>query len=262
VEDQAEVRRWVIRLAYDGSRYSGWQTQRSGTAVQDVVQRAMAIPLRSDIALIGASRTDSGVHAACQVAHFDSGASFEPLLLLHSLNSLLPDDIRCMGIAPAPEGFHAQISAIKKSYRYRIQLGPVADPLRRHYCWHIKQALDYALLCQALKCFEGTHDFTAFANRGSTALGRRGAWRTIFDISIERALDEIVIHCSGDGFLYKMVRNMVGAALAVSQHKLSLDSLLALLKQGERSSLPAPAAAHGLCLMKLTYQQELLWQPS
>lgn len=260
MNEQLIEQRWVLKLAYDGSRYSGWQTQRNGMAIQDVVQQAIAIPLKQPVTLIGASRTDSGVHAQCQIAHFDSPEIVAPQKVLYSLNGLLPADIRCLGIAKAPDTFHAQLNALQKRYRYRIQLGRVADPLRRHYCWHIAQTIDRDLLWQALKLFEGYHDFSAFANQGGSALGKRGAWRTIFEMSLESINDELIIECCGDGFLYKMVRNMVGAAVAVSQNKLSLEQLKALFNHGDRRSLPAPAVAHGLCLIQVMYPEEPEWQ--
>lgn len=249
---------YKMLIAYDGTAYSGWQVQPNGTSVQQLIHRALKLILKSEeITITGSGRTDAGVHAKGQVAHFRHEKAFDLHRLLGSLNGLLPPDIRIRAIEPAPASFHARYSAIGKEYHYYLHLDRVADPFQRLYKWHIHYPVDEELLFEA--CYEliGTHDFTSFANEAHSGAAAHNPIRTLYRadaISVEGGLR---LEFEGNGFLYKMVRNMVGALVEIGAKKRPLSDIRAIFEAKDRRRAGQSAPPHGLFLMRVDYPVEM-----
>jgi tRNA pseudouridine38-40 synthase len=247
-----------ITLAYDGTDFAGWQAQRAGTrTVQGVVEDALR-PLAGGarIEIAGAGRTDTGVHALGQVASFVLEGAREPAALARALNALLPDDVRVLDAAEAPEGFHARRDATSKLYRYVLDTGPVQVPTRRRLAGHVPWTLDEGAMRAAAALFVGRHDFASLASSGGSV---KTTVRTVTrselrgDDSDPLAVASFVYEVEAGGFLRKMVRSIVGGLVAVGRGALSVDSLRAALDARDRRAWPAPAPACGLTLVRVSY---------
>ena len=244
--------RLKLTVAYDGAAFAGWQSQAHRNTVQDMLEHAFQKISGTRIRVHGAGRTDAGVHALAQCAHVDLP---DPRLSLErwtkALNSTLPPAIRILRCQFMPQNFHARFSATGKLYRYRIWAAPILPPLEFGRAWHISSPLDVDLLKTAGKKFVGTHDFAAFAaNRGKK---EQDTMRTIRSVQIRRSGSRIAIEIAGDGFLYKMVRLMVGAITHVALNKMNVDEIVARLKSGHADGSRFVAPAKGLYLVKIWY---------
>lgn len=247
--------RYKCQISYDGTNYVGWQRQLTGLSIQELIEEALTKFLREPIVVVGASRTDSGVHALGQVAHFTSHEMIDVRKFLFSVNNLLPRDIRISSLELVSDQFHAQYSAISKLYYYHLYLAREDSPFNRLYHYHIPFSISLDRLQEALQLFVGHHDFTSFTNCGSSA---KTFERTIFRMSLEEEGNQSYrIACEGDGFLYKMVRNMVGSALLVAKGKCSLEDLLDILHKKDRKKAPPPAPSRGLFLINVNYSSEI-----
>ncbi|MCB1230225.1 MAG: tRNA pseudouridine(38-40) synthase TruA [Verrucomicrobiae bacterium] len=255
--DTNSAHRFRLTVAYDGRPWVGWQSQVGGDTVQDQLLAALQTIHPGITAVQGSGRTDAGVSAIGQIAHFDAPAeaSLDAGAWLRALNTRLPSSIRVMDSAQTDPDFHARFSAIGKTYRYRLWTGPVLPPLEAGLAWHVPRLGDRDLLETALDCFRGRHDFRAFsANRGDGKDEQRDTVREIFEISVESGADWLEITFTGEGFLYKMVRFLVGSAVRAAQGKLEIGTIFSLLK-GVRGSEKAPycAPADGLTLVSVRY---------
>ena len=221
--------RLKLTVAYDGAAFAGWQSQAHRNTVQDTLEHAFQKISRTHIRVHGAGRTDAGVHALAQCAHVDlpdRRLSLERWT--NALNSTLPPAIRILRCQFMPQNFHARFSATGKLYRYRIWAAPILPPLEFGRAWHISSPLDVDLLKTAGKKFVGAQDFAAFAaNRGKK---EQDTMRTIRSFQIRRSGSRIAIEIAGDGFLYKMVRLMVGAITHVALNKMNVDEIVARLR--------------------------------
>lgn len=242
-----------LTLAYDGSAFSGWQSQARGTTVQDLIEgtikKIAGVPLR----IHGAGRTDAGVHALGQVAHFDAPDStrLSPAAWMRALNGNLPPQIRVLRASEVNTAFHARFSATGKIYRYTIHTGPVLPPHLFQRTWHVPQPLDTGLLKETALIFSGRHDFRAFAaNRGSPT---EDTVRTIRSVRMTKAGPLISLTFEGDGFLYKMVRMLAGASVRVALGRRSLASVRELLDQASSAKWTHVAPADGLFLVRVLY---------
>lgn len=245
--------RYKVRLCFEGTRYSGWQRQANCLTLQETLENCFSDQLERTTPLRGSSRTDAGVHAQDFVAHFDSPVEINTLSpLLNNLNAHLPQDIRIISIEKAPPAFHACFSAKKKTYTYRFQ-ETLISPFKRHLITHINKPLCLASLKQGIPYFIGHHNFSAFANASNKGSAKNQPFKTIYSIELAKEEDHYTLKFSGDGFLYKMVRNMVGALFAVGQQQLSPDAIAALIESKDRKQAPPPAPARGLCLEKVFY---------
>jgi tRNA pseudouridine38-40 synthase len=246
--------RLKLTIAYDGTNYAGWQVQKSGVAVQEVIEKALKNIFGIDLRLHGSSRTDAGVHARALVAHVDiPRAKFKmvPRKLSLALNAHLPEDIRIMRAAQATSDFHARFNARGKQYRYFIYNHAAMDPLLRTQAWHVPQPLDFAKMRQAARAFVGKHDFEAFAaNRGYKM---ETTVRTVTRCEIRRAGRLFTVIIEGDGFLYKMCRGIVGTVVQVGQNKFAPTEISEMLATKDRRSAGMSAPAHGLVLWKVFY---------
>jgi tRNA pseudouridine38-40 synthase len=244
---------YKLIIAYDGTNYCGWQIQPNGTSIQELIQEQLSIISRTKITLIGSGRTDAGVHALGQTAHFHSPFIENQPRFLRSLNALLPPDIRILHIEDAPKTFHAQYSAIGKIYHYHLHLDGVADPFTRLYKLHVREKINRDLLQRATHQFIGTHDFTSFANEAHLGSASRNAVRTLKRIDVIEEPGGVRLEFEGDGFLYKMVRNIVGTLLEVASGKYPLEEITAILAAKDRKKAGQAAPPQGLFLMRVIY---------
>jgi tRNA pseudouridine38-40 synthase len=249
--------RYKLTLAYDGRPFAGWQSQARGQTIQDVIETALAEITSLDVRVHGAGRTDTGVHALGQVAHFDSPAAcrLNEWEWHRALNALLPPTIRVMRCEAVGQNFHARFDATGKVYRYRLWHGEVLPPLEHGLAWHLHGCLDEAALREAGRLFEGTHDFTAFcAKRGDPDEPERSHVRTLHRLTFTQEREVIEITFEGDGFLYKMVRMIVGAMVKVARGQTTLQTLSDLLAHSRQKKPGWQAPPDGLTLMRVEYE--------
>lgn len=242
-----------LTIAYDGTQYGGWQVQPNAVSIQELIEKALSIFLREPITVVGSGRTDAGVHAEGQTAHFTTASPIDFKRLLLSSNALLPHDIRILDAVEAPSDFHARFDAAGKIYHYRLHLAPSNDPFKRLYSYHIPYALDLDSLRKAAKRFIGTHDFTSFANEADRGCAGKNPVRALHRLDVVDEEGGVRLEFEGEGFLYKMVRNIVGALLDVARGKLSEEEIPAIFASRDRRAAPMAAPAHGLCLIKVLY---------
>lgn len=254
------MRCYKLTLAYDGTRYSGWQIQPNAPSIQQHLQEVLTQLLEGQkVAVVGSGRTDAGVHALNQVAHFKMSQIFDPHRLLLALNGLLPRDIRVKNVELAPLTFHSQYSAIAKEYHYHLYLERIMDPFRRLYCWHVLRKLTPSLLKDATQLFVGTHDFTSFANEAHAGAAARNAVRTLYRLDVCQAPGGLRLEFEGDGFLYKMVRNIVGTLIEVASHRLTLAEVEAIFAAKDRRCAGRAAPPQGLFLVRVDYPADHLF---
>ncbi len=243
------MRNIKLILEYDGTDFSGWQTQPRRRTVQGILSKSLETILREPVKIIGSGRTDAGVHARGQVANFITTASLSLKEMHRALNSLLPDDVVVRRIQRAAPDFHARFDALRREYRYRISLRPTA--LQRHYVWHVRWPLDLSRMRQGAALLPGTHDFSA------CCLGpekNRHCRCEIAHSSLRRREGEIHFRIAADRFLHSMVRILAGWLVEMGRGRLSANQFADLLK-GKSPAYPTPLAApaQGLCLMRVSY---------
>ena len=257
-------RRFKLTLAYIGTAYHGWQIQPNRPTVQETVQLALSRFLQHEITLVGSSRTDAGVHALGQVAHFDSQTELSPFRLQKALSAHLPPDISVVSLAVVPASFHAQKQAILKDYTYYFYISPLPYAFWEPYAWGIPYTLDREAMAHAAAALLGKHDFRAFCASDSTA---KTFTREVTAIEI-RALTALpflshsgerplyAIDVSGKGFLKFMIRNIVGTLVDVGHGKRSPESLKTILTSGDRTQDGPTAPARGLFLKRCYFKDE------
>src|SRR5436853_7651988 len=229
------ARRLKLIISYDGTPFSGWQSQSHRNTVQDHVERAFERVLGKPARVHGAGRTDAGVHALAQCAHVDlPNDRLSAARWTEALNALLPSTIRVLRCQYVANDFHARLSAKGKIYRYRIWLAPVLPPFEYRRVWHIPRPLDLRVVKTAAKHFVGTHDFAGFAaNRGKA---ERSTVRTINSVSVRQHGPCVLIEFDGNGFLYKMVRLMVGVLVKCALGKMRIEEITSRLHSGKIGS--------------------------
>jgi tRNA pseudouridine38-40 synthase len=260
--------RLKLIIAYDGTPFAGWQSQSHRNTIQDHIERAFERVLGQPARVHGAGRTDSGVHALAQCAHVDLPDNrLSVARWSEALNALLPPTIRVLRCQYVSNDFHARLSAKEKIYRYRIWLSSVLPPFENARAWHIPRPVDLTILRRAARQFVGTHDFAGFAanrgksgRRGDTDSSRRTAGkqekstiRTIYSARVRKTGPCVTIEFDGDGFLYKMVRLIVGALVRSALGKVSIENLAARLNSGQVSAPRFAAPAEGLSLVRVRY---------
>lgn len=247
-----ESRRLKLLISYDGRDFAGWQSQKHRNTVQDRLEDAFERVCGTRPVVTGSGRTDAGVHALGQCAHVDVPAGhFAAERWLKSLNGVLPPTIRILQARFVGKSFHARFSAKGKVYRYRVINGMVQPPLEIGRAWHIAAPLDRELLGRAAKFLVGRHDFAAFAANRGKAEG--STVRTMEYVRVTSRRDLLEIEFSADGFLYKMVRLIVGAMARCALGKESLQSIELRLEQPSRASARFVAPAAGLYLVRVRY---------
>jgi tRNA pseudouridine38-40 synthase len=246
-----DIQNFKLTIEYDGTHYFGWQRQAVGPTIQAEIERALALMTGAAVTLIGAGRTDAGVHALGQVANFRCSTRLEPGPILKGLNSLLPPDIAIRECLIVPESFHARFDAKTKIYRYRILNGETRSAIERNYAWYIYNPLDIAAMRQAAGFLVGRYDFKAFESTGSP---RAHTVRTLLraDWTGESG-GSLVFQVEADGFLRCMVRNIVGTLVAVGKGKLSPGDVGTILDSRDRKRAGATAPGRGLFLVEVNY---------
>lgn len=247
------MKKYKLIIAYDGTQYSGWQMQPNALSIQEVLEEKLKVLTKTRTSLTGAGRTDAGVHAIGQVAHFKVEAPFSPSLLRLSLNGLLPKDIRIMDVEEVPLDFHARYSATNKIYYYHLNLGPVQDPFEKQYSWNITNSLNMELLKKGISYLIGTHNFSAFANEANQGAAKKNPIRTLKRISVVPERIGMRLEFEGESFLYKMVRNMTGTLIDVAKGKLSPEEIKKILESKDRKNAGRAAPAKGLFLVRIDY---------
>jgi tRNA pseudouridine38-40 synthase len=249
--DPGMSRRLKLIISYDGAPFAGWQSQSHRNTVQDDLERALERVTGEAVRVHGAGRTDAGVHALAQCAHVDVLKFLPPDRWIKALNALLPSAIRVLRCRYVSQDFHARFSTKGKIYRYRIWTAPILPPFECSRAWHIAQPLDLKILRSAAKQFVGTHDFAGFAaNRGKP---EPSTIRTVNSVRVRQKGPCITIEFDGDGFLYKMVRLMVGALVKCALGKMHVEDIAVRLKSREPSSARFAAPAEGLFLVRVRY---------
>lgn len=244
--------RYRLTIAYAGTRYAGWQRQPNAPTVQERLESALAALTGESLAVIGAGRTDAGVHADGQVAHFDSPRELAAGALVHGVNHHLPADIRVLAAGPARPDFHARFSALAKEYRYRWVRGRFAAPREAPFALAVPAGLDLDALVAATLHLPGHHDFAAFALAGGA---HTTTDRTIFAAAWRDEPPALTLHLVGDGFLRGMVRGVAGTLLDVALGRRSVADFAALLEGAPRAAAGPTAPAHGLTLARVDYPE-------
>jgi len=245
------MQNFKLTLEYDGTAYRGWQRQAEGPTVQAEVERALGRLTGAPVTVIGAGRTDAGVHALGQTAHFHSPTRLGPEALRRGLNALLPEDIAVRECLPVPETFHARYDARAKRYRYRILNREARSALERNRCWFLDRPLDLEAMRRAAAHLVGRRDFKSFESSGSP---RAHTVRTVNAAEWHTGEDGILcFEIEADGFLRGMVRNVVGTLAAVGQGRLSPGDIPRILAARDRKCAAACAPARGLFLVRVIY---------
>lgn len=246
--------RWKCTCAYDGSGFCGWQSQAAGTSVQDVIEDRLKGALGGHVRIHASGRTDAGVHALGQVFHFDADWAHGPEKLAAALRYRLLRSIQIVSIRAVDPDFHARFSALGKIYSYRIFLGD-ADPFNRPYSWSIPKPMDLKAILAAASALVGRHDFRAFSSlNGAEPDEGADTVRHLRRLDVRVKGRHMRITAEADGFLYKMVRRLVGAIVASGEGKLSVGEIRGFLASGERTARIHTAPAQGLFLQRVLYR--------
>jgi tRNA pseudouridine38-40 synthase len=241
--------RYFCRVSYDGTPFGGWQRQPGVRTIQELLEEKARIILRREVEFTGAGRTDAGVHARAQGAHFDFDGEFDSKRFHVSMNALLPDEVAIYDVRAVPDSFHARFSAISRRYRYYI-CGE-KSPLLLRRAWKVGYAVDWGKMMVQLPALLGKHDFTAFCARGSN---NATSICTIRSVAIEPQGECMVFSIEADRFVYKMVRSLVGTLVDIGRGRQSL-TLEAVLAGGMRHQAGTTAPAHGLVLDYVGYAE-------
>jgi tRNA pseudouridine38-40 synthase len=244
------MRQIKLVIEYDGTAYCGWQVQPNGISIQQVVEEALVKLQGQAVRLHSSGRTDAGVHALGMVAAFKTMKELPVRAYADGLNALLPPDVAVKVAEEVPVSFNPRADAVSKHYRYTIFNGHRRSPLLRLTSWHLRGRLDVGLMQEAAFHFVGEHDFAAF--RASNCAAQTTV-RRIFDLTVAKEGDTVIIDVRGSGFLKNMVRVIAGTLVAVGQKKMPPDVITVLLAGGNRGASGITAPAQGLCLMEVFY---------
>lgn len=247
-----------LDIEYDGTAYSGWQRQANAISVQQTIEEALQRITGEHTAVYGSGRTDAGVHALCQTAHFDTASTLSPERFAFALNYYLPPDIRILSSKAVPDDFHARFSAIGKTYRYTYRNDPQRSALYRSLTGHISHPLDTSRMREAAQYLIGTHDFASFSAHSAED---KNSVRTIERIDIIRKGPYVVIEVVGTGFLHNMVRIIAGTLAEVGKGNLEPGDIPAILEAKDRDAAGPTAPAAGLMLVGAHYEGEPLPEP-
>lgn len=244
VEGEA-VKRVKLTVAYDGTHYHGWQLQKNGNTIEGELNTHLSKLLGEEIKVIGASRTDAGVHALCNVAVFDTQSRMPAEKISYALNQRLPEDIRIQDSGEVPESWHPRHCESRKTYEYRITTAPFPIPTKRLYAFYTYQKLDEEKMHKAAAYLTGEHDFQSFC---AVSAQVESTVRTLYLAEVERQGTDIVIRVRGNGFLYNMVRIIAGTLMEVGAGRRQPEDIPKILAAKDRSAAGPTAPAHGLML--------------
>ena len=245
------MRNFKVTLQYEGTRYQGWQKQEStDNTIQGKLEALLSKMAGTKVEIQGSGRTDAGVHAAGQVANFHLDTDQSPSQIMDYMNFYLPEDIAVISIEEVPERFHSRLNAKGKTYLYRVINYPVPHIFDRKYAWTVEEKLDVDAMRKAAAFLEGTHDYKAFT---SLKKSKKSTVRTVERILIEEVEDEIRFTFNGDGFLYHMVRIMMGTLIEVGLHKKKPEEITGIFEKGLRENAGELVPAKGLTLLEVRY---------
>lgn len=244
------MRNIKLIVEYDGTGYSGWQRQKNALTIQEVLEGALSKVTGEDVSVTGAGRTDSGVHARGQVANFFTNCTIPPDRFSFALNSVLPLDIRIKHSEEVPDDFHARYSAVGKRYKYSMIVHPHGTAIGRYYYHHIRHKLDIESMAEAAASIKGTHDFAAFQSSGGSV---KSTVRTIYDAQFQWSDPYLYFIVEGNGFLYNMVRILVGTFIEIGTGRKDVMTIQQALDSGDRNLAGFTAPAQGLCLEEVHY---------
>ena len=245
------MRNFKVTLQYEGTRYQGWQKQEStDNTIQGKLEALLSKMAGTKVEIQGSGRTDAGVHAAGQVANFHLDTDQSPSQIMDYMNFYLPEDIAVISIEEVPERFHSRLNAKVKPYLYRVINSPVPHIFDRKYAWTVEEKLDVDAMRKAAAFLEGTHDYKAFT---SLKKSKKSTVRTVERILIEEVEDEIRFTFRGDGFLYHMVRIMMGTLIEVGLHKKKPEEITGIFEKGLRENAGELVPAKGLTLLEVRY---------
>ena len=245
------MRNFRVTLQYEGTRYQGWQKQEStDNTIQGKLEALLSKMAGTKVEIQGSGRTDAGVHAAGQVANFHLDTDQSPSQIMDYMNFYLPEDIAVISIEEVPERFHSRLNAKGKTYLYRVINSPVPHIFDRKYAWTVEEKLDVDAMRKAAAFLEGTHDYKAFT---SLKKSKKSTVRTVERILIECVDDEIRFTFRGDGFLYHMVRIMMGTLIEVGLHKKKPEEITGIFEKGLRENAGELVPAKGLTLLEVRY---------
>lgn len=240
------MKRIMLTVAYDGTNYHGFQVQPNGETIEGVLNRCLSELLREKIEVIGASRTDSGVHALCNIAVFDTATKIPPEKLMYALNARLPEDIKIQASQEVDARFHPRHCDSRKTYEYRIYHAAVPMPTERFYSYFTYTPLQVEKMREAAAYFVGIHDFKSFCNTDSQV---QDTVRRIESVEVEERGHLIILRVAGRGFLYNMVRIMAGTLLEVGRGRLAPQDMERIIEEKDRSAAGPTAPACGLTLV-------------
>lgn len=242
--------RIALTLSYDGACFCGWQRQKNGVSVQETLENALSSLLNEKIKVCGSGRTDAGVHALGQVAHFDANTTIPPEKFYKALNPLLPSGVKAISSKLVDKNFNACRMAKKKTYTYSFYFSDVEIPVYDKYAFAVYGNIDFSLIERAVSLLVGEHDFKAFCASGSSV---KTTVRTIYDIKVVKTEIGFNLEFTGNGFLYNMVRIMSGAILEVGQGVKTLTDITSALSTGNRALLGKTLPPKALCLKSVEY---------
>ncbi|MFH1877338.1 MAG: tRNA pseudouridine(38-40) synthase TruA [Candidatus Omnitrophota bacterium] len=239
-----------LTIAYDGTNYRGWQLQENGNTIQEEIEKALFKVFKKRSRVNGASRTDSGVHAEAQAAHFRFSSAIPSGNVAAALNSVLPEDIAVIKAEEVPDGFNSRFDARLKKYRYQILNSRTRDPFLERYSWRVPYNLNPSLMRKEALVLKGRHDFRSFQAKDKR---ERSSVRTIKNIVIKKTGLYLTINIEGDGFLYNMVRNIAGTLVDIGRGYLPPGSMRKILDSRDRRKAGPTAPAKGLFLVGVEY---------
>ncbi len=250
-EMKARARNIALKIAYDGTAYHGFQRQSPPVvAVANVLEKRLAPIFGDSVELAAAGRTDAGVHAYGQVVNFFTNGSIPVENIVRAANSLLPNDIVVKAAAEAPRDFSARHSARSKTYLYRLHQGSTPNPMKVRYSWHVGESLDTRAMEEALEEILGTHDFSSFRAAGGKPMS---PVRTMYEAKLMAEGEDITLRIHGNGFLYHMVRNLVGTLVNLGKGRLTVEDFRQILAARDRQKASPTAPAQGLYLLEVYY---------
>ena len=247
------MKRIRLKVAYDGTNYCGWQVQPNEVTVEGVLNKTLSELLDEEIEVVGASRTDSGVHAEGNYCIFDSDTKIPAEKIAYALNQRLPEDISIVKSEEVDSDWHPRYQESVKTYEYRIVNREMPDPVRRLYTYFTYSKLDVSAMQKAAKYLVGEHDFASFCSAGSQV---DSTVRAVLSLDVTQNGDEIVVTITGNGFLYNMVRIIVGTLLEVGEGKLTPEDMKGILEAKDREKAGKTAVARGLKLVEIKYENE------
>lgn len=249
---KGSMKRIKLTVAYDGTDYCGWQIQKNGVTVEEVLNRALSRLTGEKITVIGASRTDAGVHARGNVAVFDTDARIPAERIAYAVNALLPEDVVVVRSEEVPAGWHPRKCVSVKTYEYRILNREFPDPVRRRDTYFVSFPLDLDRMRQAAGYLKGTHDFKSFCSAQTSV---EDTVRTIYSLDVEKAGDLFTVRVRGNGFLYNMVRIIAGTLAGVGRGYFEPEEVERMLEKKDRTKAGVTAPPQGLTLVGIEYEE-------